>query len=327
MLQIDTVEGRCLAGNLLGNRTDRKILVHLPEGYSESSDRRYPVVYLLHGYPTRAVYWAYGPALSAGEMKRPIDDVVASAIDRHGARDVILVMPDGWSKYGCGQWVDSPVTGRFEQHVLRDVVGHIDRTYRTIPAAASRGVMGISSGGFGAWHLASRNPEVFGAAVLLSADSLFELTQLPAFHRHYNRIFPGPLSGPIDGDSTSYMCYGLAQAYSPNVTAAPFYADLPVEYPSGDVVDQVWARWRAFDPVVSWEPRIDNLRKLRGLLLDVGRNDEFNLHYGHRVLSKRLTGAGVAHDVEEHDGTHTSRLYERIEHALGWFADVLDFRV
>jgi hypothetical protein len=121
------------------------------------------------------------------------------------------------------------------------------------------------------------------------------------------------------------MCYGLSQAYTPNVGNPPFYADFPVEYPSGTAVPELWEKWLALDPIVSWEPRLDNIRQLRRLLLDVGSNDEYGHHYGHRVLSARLAGAGVDHDVEEHDGTHTSRMYERIAFALGWFSDVLSF--
>jgi enterochelin esterase family protein len=325
MLQIETIEGMRLAGNLLGNETARPLVIHLPDGYSASSARRYPTVYLLHGYGSRAMYWPYGPALASGSMKPPIEQVVANAVARYKAKDVILVMPDGWSKFGCSQWIDSPVTGNFEQHVLHDVVPYVDRNYRTLPEAASRGIMGISSGGFGAWHLCSRNPGVFGAAVLLSADSFFEITHKPFFHQFYNRIYPSAPNGPIEGDVISYMCYGLSQAYTPNVNNPPFYTDFAVEFPSGDVIDELWQKWLALDPVVSWEPRLDNLRQLQGLLLDAGRNDEFDLHYGHRILSKHLAGAGVRHDVEEHDGTHTSLLFDRIEFALGWFSDVLAF--
>lgn len=323
MLHVETIEGTRLAGNLLGNETARPLVVHLPDGYSETSGRRYPTVYLLHGYVTRALSWTQGPMLSAGTLKPPIGDVVADAVARFDAGEVILVMPDGWSRFGCSQWVDSPVTGRFEQYVSHDVVAHVDATYRTIPEAAARGIMGISSGGFGAWHLATRHPDVFGAAALLSADALFEVTQKPFFYRYFDRLQGKAPSGPIDGDINSYMCYGLSQAYSPDLAAGPFHAGFPIDHPSGDVIEERWRRWLELDPVVSWEPRLEQIRRLRGLLLDVGANDEHGHHYGHRVLSRRLSAAGIAHDVEEHDGTHTSRMFERIAFALGWLSGVL----
>lgn len=58
---------------------------------------------------------------------------------------------------GCGQWVDSPVTGNFEQYVIGDVVPFVDVNYRTIASQAGRGVFAFSSGGFGSWNLASKH--------------------------------------------------------------------------------------------------------------------------------------------------------------------------
>src|SRR5204862_258116 len=87
-----------------------------------------------------------------------------------------LRSPDGWSRWGCGQWVDSPVTGNFEQYLVEDVVSFVDANHRTIPKARSRGVFGFSSGGFGAWNVASRNPNVFAAMAVLSADSFLDMT-------------------------------------------------------------------------------------------------------------------------------------------------------
>ena len=123
---------------------------------------------------------------------------------------MIVAMPDGWSRLGCSQWVDSPVNGDFEQYVIHDVVSHVDRNFRTIPRATSRGVTGISSGGFGAWHLGSRNPDVFGAMSLLSADSYFELTHKPWIYRFFNQLDGKEPNGPINGDEFTFIAGGLA---------------------------------------------------------------------------------------------------------------------
>ncbi|HEY1421636.1 MAG TPA: alpha/beta hydrolase-fold protein [Candidatus Dormibacteraeota bacterium] len=325
MIKVDTIQSRQLTGNLLGNETQRDLVVYLPPSYSEMGDRRYPVAYLLHGYSNRALYWPYGPALAFGALHPPIGEVIEEAVRDFHAEEMIVVMPDGWSRWGCSQWVDSPVTGNFESYVIQEVVAHVDKNYRTLPQAQSRGVFGISSGGFGAWHLGSRNPDVFAAVSLLSADSYFEITHKPFFYQYYDRIFPNAPAGPIEGDIVSWMCYGLSQAYTPNPSKPPYYADFAVEYPSGQLNEEAWAKWIALDPVVSWEPRLANLRKLSGLLLDAGRNDEFDLHYGHRLLSKNLKGAGIKHDFEEHAGTHTSLMFERIKFSLGWFSQILQF--
>ena len=104
----------------------------------------------------------------------------------------------------------------------------------------------------------------------------------------------------------------------------PYYVDLPVAYPSGAVIAPLWERWLRYDPVVCWRERRAALGQLRGILLDVGYNDEWDLQYGHRLLSQGLTSAGIRHDAEEHAGTHAGRLYERLQVALDWVSHVLD---
>ena len=69
---------------------------------------------------------------------------------------MIVVMPDGWSRWGCGQWVDSPVTGNFERDVVHDVVPVVDGGIGRSRPPRSRAVFGFSSGGFGSWNLASK---------------------------------------------------------------------------------------------------------------------------------------------------------------------------
>jgi hypothetical protein len=324
MLVVDQIDSRHLAGNLIGDSSLRDVVVYLPPSY-QSSSRRYPTAYLLHGFGGRAVQWMIGPSLGWGATAQPpIGDLLNEAIATHGAAEMIVVMPDGWSKFGCSQWVDSPVNGNFEQYVTQEIVAHVDGKYRTLPGPQSRGVFGISSGGLGAWHLGSRNPGVFGAMLLLSADSYFELTHKPWLYRFFNHIFPDEPNGPVAGNFDSWLSYGLATCYTPNVAKPPFFVDLPVDFPSGEIIPDLWERWLSYDPVVSWRARQENLRRLRGILLDVGYHDEYDLHYGHRLLGRGLTSAGIPHQVEEHDGTYGSRLYERITFALGWFSEVLE---
>lgn len=324
MIVVAQMESRHLAGNAFGDPSRRDLVVWLPPGYAAAPDRRYATAYLLHGFGGCARAWVVGPTLEGGFVRPPIQDILDEATLRQGAAEMIVVMPDGWSRWGCGQWVDSPLNGAFEQYVVDEVVPFVDARWRTRRAPASRGVFGSSSGGFGAWHLASRHPEVFGAMALLSADSFFEVTHRPWFHRYYNRIFPHEPSGPVDGDIWSWLCYGCAACYSPNLENRPYRVDLPVVFPTGEIAPEVWARWLAFDPVTSWAGRLPQLRRLRGILLDVGFRDEYDFQYGHRLLSRGLASAAIAHQVEEHDGTHGSRLLERLQFALRWFGQVLE---
>ena len=191
------VESSHLAGNLLGDPSERDLFVYLPRGYEES-DRRYPTAYLLHAYGDTAE-GLVTPATDGQRWAPPIEDVLDPVFGRMGAPPMIVVIPEGNSRWGCGQWVDSPVTGRFEQYVLKDVVAFVDAHHRTVPDSLSRGVFGFSSGGFGAWNLASRNPEVFGAMAVLSADSFLDMTHKFMLYKYLDSIWPEAPKRPRRG--------------------------------------------------------------------------------------------------------------------------------
>ncbi len=321
MIVHSRIEGTHLAGNLLGDPTERDLFVYLPPGY-EDSDGRYPAAYLLHAFGGTAERLVHPPT---GETRwaPPIEDVLDPVFGRMGTPPVIVVIPDGWTRYGCSQWVDSPVCGNYEQYLLHDVVAYVDSHYRTISESPSRAVFGFSSGGFGAWHLASRNPGTFGAMAMLSGDSLFDLTNRTMVYDYLDSIWPEAPQGPIDGDELSQEVYAYSACYSPNLHKPPFYVDLPVAFPNGELIQEVWDRWLSFDPVVNWRDRLEGLRKLRGILLDSGRSDEHRLHWGHRLLSHHLSQAGIAHVANEHSGSHSGRSRERYQVTLRWLAQVL----
>jgi enterochelin esterase family protein len=316
------IEGTRLAGNLLGDPSERDLFVYLPPGYEES-DRRYPTAYLLHAAGQNAAQLVT-PDTDGPRWSPPLEDVLDPVFGRMGVPPMIVVVPDGDSSWGCGQWVDSPVTGNFEQFVLHDLVPHVDVEYRTLPTARSRGVFGFSSGGFGSWNLASRNPEVFGAMAVLSADTFLDMTHKFILYKYLDSIWPEPPNGPVEGNEWSEITYDYSATYSPNPDNPPFYVDLPVAWPSGELIQDFWNRWLSFDPVVNVHERHDNLRRLSGILLDVGSNDDFNLQWGHRLLSHYLTEAGIPHDNRENPGNHGGRARERFQVSLEWLAQVLE---
>jgi S-formylglutathione hydrolase FrmB len=323
MIERRTIDSDYLAQNLLGNPSHRELFVYLPPSYAESS-RSFPSVYLLHGFSSRAASWLIGPAVAFGAPLVPLGDLLDEAIEQGRAEEVIVVMPDGWSKYGCSQWVDSPTTGYFEQYIINEVVPYIDREFRTISASASRGVTGISSGGNGAWNLGSRHPDVFGAMAPLSADSYFEASIPEQFANMFDHVYPTPPDGPVVGVADSWLCYGLATAYTPNVERPPHYADLPFIFPTGEVIPELWERWLSYDPIHNWASRLENLHRMRGILLDVGSHDQFRANLGHRILGDALTSAGIEHEAREYDGAHTTYLQrERVVLAYEWFSQVL----
>jgi S-formylglutathione hydrolase FrmB len=122
--------------------------VYVPPGY-DLDDRRYPVLYLLHGLGGTNTEWRrYGVLATADEL------VKAGAVE-----PMLIVLPQGDQSY----WVDHARGPKWGQYAAVDVVREIDRAWRTIPDRRGRAIGGNSMGGHGALQLALRRPDVFGA--------------------------------------------------------------------------------------------------------------------------------------------------------------------
>jgi enterochelin esterase-like enzyme len=127
-------------------------VVYLPPGYG-TSPRRYPVVYLIHGYPGRAVDWFNG-----GE----VPTTMTTLLEHQLVQPMIVVAPTaavGFTRDSeCLNAVGGP---QFETYLTRDVVGWVDRRYRTVRQAGGRAVGGMSSGGYCALNLGLRHQDEF----------------------------------------------------------------------------------------------------------------------------------------------------------------------
>lgn len=300
-----------LRGNPLGDPADREVPVYLPPGYDDEPSRRYPVVMLLTGYTGRGSMSLNRSGWGEGIDQR-MDRLVASG----ACAPMIVVMPDCFTRLGGSQYLDSEGSGRYETYVVSEVVPQVDRRFRTMADRAHRGVAGKSSGGYGAIVQGMRHPEVFGAVACHSGDMGFEHCYLPDF---FSVVRAASKHGSLDAFLTDFErspkkrhdqiqvlnILAMASAYSPNARKRPPFAlDLPFDLDTGDVIDAVWQRWLAWDPVRMAEGHVDALRSLRLLFVDCGRKDEFRLDVGARMMVKRLRALGIAHEHEEFDDGH-----------------------
>lgn len=187
----DRIDSRHLAGNLLGDPSERDLYIYLPPT-SKGSNRRYATAYLLLGYglQPKDMFEPEDSELGGAGPMHSIADLLDLQFFREPSTEMIVVVVDGWTKYGGSQYVNSPVNGNFESFAVEEVVPYVDEHFPSIPRADSRAVFGYSSGGFGAWHLGSRHPDVFGAMALLSADSYFELSHLSLLYKYFNSLYP-----------------------------------------------------------------------------------------------------------------------------------------
>jgi enterochelin esterase-like enzyme len=152
------VHGKALEGNLEGDAVDRDVIVFLPPSYDKDKKRRYPVIYALHGFFIGAEQWSH-------EIHVPQTIEGAFA---HGAKEMIVVLPDSKTIYNGSMYSSSATTGDFEKFISQDLITYIDAHYRTMPNRTSRGLVGHSMGGYGASRIGMKHPDVFGALYIMS---------------------------------------------------------------------------------------------------------------------------------------------------------------
>lgn len=307
---------RALQGNPLGDPSTRDIPIYLPLSYEHDRSRRYPVIYWLHGF-TGIGLSSINRSLWTPSLPELMDRVIAE-----GAPEAILVMPDGSTRYGGSQYLNSPATGRYEDYVVKELVPFIDRTYRTKASRDHRGTNGKSSGGYGAVVLAMRHPDVFGAVASHSGDMYFESCYKPFFWKALNAInkhgglpaflkaFDAMLKKEREAADALTILVAMGMAYSANPDGT---YELPVDVRTGEMRDAVWAKWLEWDPVYMVERHADALRKMKLIYIECGRKDEWNLHYGARILSGRLTALGITHEHQEFDDDHSNIQYRYVE--------------
>ena len=132
-----------LEHNLLGDPADQAVSIFLPAAYARDAQRRFPVLYFLHGYPDPT------PRHAAAEcMRTSLDNLIAAG----SAQPFLIVLPNGLNKYLGASYANSPTTGNWDDYVTRDVVRYIDSRYRTLADPAHRVIAGHSMGGIRRAH-------------------------------------------------------------------------------------------------------------------------------------------------------------------------------
>jgi hypothetical protein len=249
-----------------------------------------------------------------------------------GMPQAIFVLPDCFTRFGGSQYLNSSATGRYEDYVIDEIIPWVDANYRTIASPEGRGVFGKSSGGYGSMILGMRHPDVFGALACHSGDMCFELCyarDFPGFCNAVNKAggveawwheFAAKVKKPTS-DFEALNILAMAACYSPD-PSAPLDIALPVDLHTCERIPQVWARWLEWDPVELLDRYGESLRRLRLLYLDCGTRDEFNLHFGARLMAKRLIARGISFTHEEFDDTHASIQY-RYDVSLPMLAQAL----
>jgi S-formylglutathione hydrolase len=308
-VDIITVHGASLEGNLAGDSPDRRVSVYLPPSYGKDTSRRYAVVYLLHGFTDSDERWF-------GRVQHFINvPAVADSAIGAGVRDVIIVMPNAYTKFAGSMYSNSVVTGDWETFVARELVSYVDSHYRTIANVASRGLAGHSMGGYGVLRIGMKHPDVFSSLYALSPCCMVPNMnpQTPARGRGGdNGLGAEQVRSFAELDAASFRVkaqLASAAAWSPNPKSPPLFVDLPTR--NGEVNPLVIARWAANAPLALADQYIGNLRKMNAIAIDAGDMDE-PIATTVRTLHATLDGYGLAHTFEIYEGNHVNRIAERL---------------
>ena len=130
--------------------------IMLPREYNDNQDKRYPVVYCLHGYGDDNTSW--NGHYMACESK-------ITSLENNGLEPMIYVFPCGWKTYWCDRYDG---TFPYMTMLATEMVPLIDGAYRTIADRGHRAITGYSMGGFGAMATAMKHPELFSMSAPLS---------------------------------------------------------------------------------------------------------------------------------------------------------------
>ena len=227
--------------------------VLLPPSYDSEKTRKYPILYFLHGLGENEQVLAGSGAMNIVEDLR----------DQHRLGEFLIVTPDG----GRSFYVNSrDGKTRYEDFLLQEFIAFIEKHYRIQAARTTRGIAGVSMGGYGAFHTALQHPELFGS---VGAHSAMLIAGAPG----------SATSGP------QAMLLG-------QILGGAFGAPLDIAF---------WNRNNPF----TLERETNNAAKLK-IYFDCGSEDDFGFDVGAQKFHDLLVSRKITHEFHIYPGGHNA---------------------
>jgi enterochelin esterase family protein len=308
-VQTLVIDSLALKSNPLKDPARRFNPVLVPRGNAPPTG--WPVVVVLAGFTGN------GPAyLNTKGHEANLVQILDQCLGKGHAPRALYVFPDAFTFWGGSQFINSTATGSYEDFIMAELVPALGAHFPVSIPGKKWAVVGGSSGGYGALHLASHYPHVFSWLAASAPDSGFQWSLLPDLYKAapylqgrsivalQRDLRDGSLLRRSEAHSI-LNAVGMAACYSPSQDAgSPIEFDFPLDFESGELIPKVWRRWQAKDPVVFLKRRKTQLKKLSGIYLDVGRFDQYLLYYGARQIANILRDQGLTFTYVEFDGNH-----------------------
>jgi len=238
---------------------DSKYSVYLPPSYGDSPTRKFPVVYFLHGLWNDDTSWTVE---RYGGIPTRIEELQKSG----EIPEFIMINPNGENSFYT-DYLDG--TLNFEQMIVKDLIAHAEKTYRTIPDRKHRSIGGVSMGAYGALKIAMKHPELYASALGFSPI-----------------IFAGDDPSVYIRDANSRMAQYLVKAL------APIYG-MPFDH-------EHWVQNSLIDLAKTAD--VDGL----DLFFAYGTADRYNQSFplaaGIKAFDKVLTERGIKHQFKIYEG-------------------------
>ena len=316
-----TVHSPALEHNLLGDPADQPVSLYLPTAYQAEPQRRFAVIYFLHGYDDTA-------STKVTQILQPILDKLIAA---HAIEPMIVVAPNGLNKFLGSFYANSPVTGNWDDYITRDVVGYVDAHYRTLATPESRGISGHSMGGYGSLMLAFQHPDVFGSVYAMSPCCTELASDIGPSNQNWGHIAQVKTADEVAAqvEHNFYLAVFIAMdaAFAPDPQNPPLYGDAPFHRNAEQLVPDpaVLARYAPHIVVSAIPGLLPRIARLHGIFIEYGAEDGFShIPLGAQALSQALSAAAVPHTLEVYEGTHGDHVRQRVEQRmLPWMSGML----
>lgn len=274
-IEIVKIQGVSLQNNLIRESLEQDLVIYLPVSYWET-EKRYPVVYFISGF-----------------ARYPIDVVSLTTYFDSAMKEAdfefIVVGVNARNKLGGSFCVNSPVTGNWEDFVVKDVIEHVDSNYRTIAKPDSRGIAGWSMGGFAAINLGLKHPDRFSIVYGL-APGLFDENGLVEAMETWNSMF--------------LTAYGAA--FAPEPTKDFPHSSIP-KLDNSKSDNLLRAKWE--NGFGNLKQKIDAYLQLqtplKAIQIVYGDSDSYPwIPKGCKYFAELLNENNIAHELIEYPGGH-----------------------